>query len=371
MRIGTITFHGSYNYGSVLQAYALQQFVLYLYPQSKYEIINFRPEVQKEMYWQTYPPVTLKTVVKGIMRLPYWNFLKRQAEAYEEFFVKYLNLTAEVTESELPQLSDKYDCFISGSDQIFNIRNRDFSLAYLLNFTDSPNKLSYAASMGPLAIDWGKYDKDKYVKYLRQFKFLSLREQHSKEMADYLLKTNTSEIHIDPTFLLTAEEWRKIQSKRNYNNGKYILIYCLEPSKRHLEIAKKLSKETKLPIVSTGYRNKYDYCNPFVKFYDAGPTDFLALIDNAEMVLTSSFHGTAFSIIYDKKFWVIDGMEDNRICNLLKLMELETNNIPVDQSKDFAKQQPQTAKAVNAYSVIMKERERSKEYFLRAFNSII
>ncbi len=370
MKIGTITFHGAYNYGSVLQAYALQKFILSMGERTNtdidYQIINYRPSVQKQLYWQTRPPFSLAASVKYLMRLPYKRALARQAEAYEDFISNALNTTEELSEKDLVKLADKYDFYLSGSDQVFNIRSLDFTFANLLNFTDSENKISYAASLGPLEIDWNKYNKAEFSKWLGKFKYLSLREKRSKDMADKLLGADTSEIHVDPTLLLSVDEWRKIQSGKSYNNGQYILIYCLEPTRLHTKIAKQLSLETGLPVVSTGYRCKYDYFNPYVKLYDSGPADFLSLIDNAAMVLTSSFHGTVFSIIYDKPFWVIDGVDDNRIRNLLEMTELTENSIPLDMPIDFTVNKPCKASDVHAELVIERERKRSEVYLMRA-----
>lgn len=370
MKIGTITFHGAYNYGSVLQAYALQEFIVKLGRETEtpidYKIINYRPQCQKELYWQAEPPFSVKTAVKRLMRMPYKNQLAKQAEAYEGFLADRLNLTEELSEREINRYADEFDFYISGSDQVFNVRSLDFTYHNLLDFTESPNKLSYAASFGPLMINWDEYDKEKYIGYLRKFRTLSMREERSKKIADELLGNGESEVHIDPTLLLDAEDWRKIESGRNYNKGKYIFIYCLEPTKKHMRIAKMLSKALDLPIVCTGYRCKHDYFNSFVKLYDSGPADFLSLIDNAELVLTSSFHGTAFSVIFGKPFWVIDGMADNRICNLLKLTGLEGNSIEIDNLPDFQKSRPHTSGEVDARKVLKQEQEKSREYLKKA-----
>ncbi len=370
MKIGTLTFHGAYNHGSVLQTYALQEFVKSIGKEKNvdidYSVINYRTRLQKELYWQVNPPFTKTNAIKALMRLPYRRKLKKQAENFEDFLRKHIKLTDEVDDETIKKYANSFDCFISGSDQIFNIRSQDFSFAYLQDFTDSENKISYAASLGPLQIDWSKYDKDAYLKHLSKFKYLSLRELRSKQMADELLGTDNSSIHIDPTLLLSAEQWRKVESDYNYNNGKYILFYCLEPTKQHIAIAKALSKQTGLPIVYTGYRCKYDYFNPFVKLYDAGPADFLSLIDNAEMILTSSFHGTAFSVIYDKKFIVIDGMKDNRISNLINLTGLDGNSINLNDDFDISKISIKTSTETKAYEVLGKERKRSADYLIKA-----
>ncbi|MCD8012198.1 MAG: polysaccharide pyruvyl transferase family protein [Lachnospiraceae bacterium] len=370
MKIGTITYHGAYNYGSVLQAYALQEFVIQLGEQHgvdiDYSIINYRPRCQKEIYWQVYPPVTKTNIIKSLMRMPYARQLKRKAVEYEQFLSEHLNLTEEVQENDLNRFSDEFDWYISGSDQIFNIRSKDFTFSNLLNFTNSPHKISYAASLGPLQIDWSQYDKEKYISFIQEFSHISVREQRSKDMLDKLLGKDVCSVHIDPTLLLDANEWRKVQSGKDYKDGQYILIYCLEPTKKHMFIAEQLSKTLDLPIVCTGYRCKYDYFNSFVKLYDAGPADFLALIDHAAMVLTSSFHGTAFSVIYNKPFWVIDGMEDNRIRDLLIMTGLSGNSITLESLPNFKKEQPLRMSSDGTSQIIERERVRSSEYLKNA-----
>ena len=333
MKIGAITFHGAHNYGSVLQAYALKTFVEKLSEEQgvecDYSVINFRTVFQKQLYSRPrlHSP---KSAVKMLLYFPYRRKLEIQNEKFEAFIKDYLHLSEEFSESS--QLQEKvkdFDLLLAGSDQIWNIRAQDFSFAYLFEGC-TQKKVSYAASLGPLDIDWSKYDKERYVKALSQFDSVSAREEKSKEKLQALIPDLPVEVSVDPTVLLSADEWRKLQSDMTVNNGKYILFYCLEPTKDHLRLAKLLSEKTGLPVVATKYRNKKDYFNPFIKQYDAGPRDFLSLIDHASIVLTSSFHGTAFSLIYKKPFYAIDGMNDARISNILRLANAECNAIALN-----------------------------------------
>lgn len=367
MRIADITFHGAHNYGSVLQAYALQTFVQNLcaerHMDCNYKIINFRSPFQKEMYGEL-PPSTLKRRIKRLMELPYYTSISAQRQKFEAFLSTQLRLTEEINqEEELVRFRDSFDVFISGSDQIWNIRAADFSFAYLYEFTDR-KKISYAASLGPLDIDWSKYDRERYLQALRQYSCVSVRENRSKRMVDQLLGNEGSQIHVDPTLLLPTEEWRKIQSDYNYQDGKYILLYCLEPDRTQLRIAERFSKKLKLPVVITGYRNKKDYFNHFVKCYDAGPLDFLSLIDHAAFVVTASFHGTAFSIIYNKPFCAINGSKDNRISNLLKIARLE--KCAVDGMTDIESFIYPEREDASIVAYLDRERERSQNYLLSA-----
>lgn len=364
MKIGTITFHGAHNYGSVLQAYALQTFIgrigIEEQKQIEYSIINFRSKKQKYIYQK--PRIdSIKSTGKRLMYLCYNRKLNIQGEKFETFINDYLHLGEEFDDSvSLPDNARDYDVLLAGSDQIWNIRADDFSYAYLFEGCNG-KKISYAASLGPLSIDWNKYDNKKYGNLLKQFEHVSVREEKSKAMAEAVAEGVIAETHVDPTLLLSVMDWRAIQSEYNYNDGRYILFYCLEPTKKHIQIANMLSKMTGLPVVSTKYRGKKDFFNPFIKLYDAGPRDFLSLIDHASLVLTSSFHGTVFSILYGKKFFVIDGLNDGRIRSLLINTKAEKNNISLSDT-DIT----HAPSFIDADSFLIQERYRAKHYLMAA-----
>ena len=367
MKIGVLTFHGAHNYGSVLQAYALQTFVQDTFRargiECDYKIINYRTNYQKEIYGGL-PASTLKRRLKRLLEVPYRNAVDCKAGKFEKFLTDYLNLTEEINnEDSLLEHADEFDVYISGSDQIWNIRAMDFSFAYLCEFTNK-KKVSYAASLGPLDIRWSKYDKKRYINDICQFSSISVREEKSQKMVDELIGANHSEIHVDPTLLLKVEEWREIQSEYNYQEGKYILFYCLEPNKRQLRIAESLAERYHLPILITGYRNKFDYCNSFVKCYDAGPLDFLSLVNHAKYVITSSFHGTVFSMIYNKRFCVINGMADNRISNLLIRTGMESFSF--DENDDVKNIEFKECRKEAFDQYIVCERSRSEKYLVSA-----
>ncbi len=366
VKIAAITFHGSHNYGSMLQAYALQQYVTDLCCQKgvacDYSIINYRSAVQKDLYLQK-PPTSLRGAAKLLMKLPYHKKLKEKSRAFEDFLQNFLHVTDEYsTETQLRAHCAAYDCYISGSDQIWNVRCRDFSFAYLLEFAQE-KKISYAASLGPLDIDFSQYDQARFASALESYAHISVREEKSQKAIQELLGGKDCAIHVDPTLLLGKDDWRAIQSGMNIRNGQYILFYCLEPSPEHVKIAKAVSDSLKLPVVSTGYRNKHDYVNPFFKAYNAGPLDFLSLVDHAALVLTSSFHGAVFSILYHKPFWAIDGMRDGRIRTLLELVGAQRNSLEGGTAAEAIGKMPMP---VFADDVIANERTRSRQYLEQA-----
>lgn len=368
-KVATITFHHAHNYGSVLQAYALQEFIKKLAADEgvdlEYKIIDFYSKKQQELYRVFKSIQNPKNIIKNMIALPYSKKMQIKHDKFEHFLECYCNLSQRYTTKE--ELLNSYpdaDCYISGSDQLWNVRALDFSPAYYYDFLpDSCKRVSYAASLGPLQIDWSKYDATGCKKLLSKYSALSVREKGSldniKSISDF-----SCNIHVDPTLLLTSEQWREIESNANYNDGQYILLYCLEPSKEQLKIANAISKKIKLPIVVLRYNNKNDIFNHFVKKYDSGPEDFLAYIDHAALVLSSSFHGTAFSLIYHKPFYSFNGMEDYRIASILKKTGMENRSLEsIEDVKSVSLEEPD-GKIID--QLLEVERQRSREYLRRA-----
>lgn len=367
-KIGTVTFHGAQNFGSVLQTYALQEFVTGLYNEAgqacTYNVINYRTKFQKSFYSIYKSVKNPKNIVKNAVAFRHSSVLKVKSQKFEDFLSNYICLTDEISESEdLERFASAFDYYISGSDQIWNVRAADFESAYYLDFVKNGRKISYAASFGPLKIDWNLYDKDKFSSLLSEYSAVSVREKGSRDRVKELIDRDC-EINVDPTFLLSKQQWKAIQSDANYNCGQYILLYCLEPSKEQLSMAEAISKKLNLPILITRYNNKNDIINGFVKKYDCGPLDFLSYIDNAALVLSSSFHGTAFSMIYNKPFYVFNGMEDSRISSILKTAGIEDRSI--ESFRDISRVSADTVDFSIVNEIINDERNKAKIYLKNA-----
>lgn len=364
-RIATITFHRAQNFGSVLQTYALKEYVEQVAKEHNvdvtYSVIDLSSDSQKQLYRHFKKVRGINDIVKNIFTLVYSGRIKKREEKFSEFLGEYLPLTEEMAVQE--NLGEKItaDYYISGSDQIWNVRAKDFADFYFLDFVSKGKKISYAASFGPLKIDWEKYDAKKYTRLLNEYSAISVRERGSATNVRKLTG-RTCPVHVDPTMLLNRADWRKIQSDANYNNGKYILLYCLEPSKKQLKMAEAISKKLKLPIVILRYNNKNDMVNGYVKKYDAGPKDFLAYIDHAALVLSSSFHGTVFSLLYHKPFYVFNGMNDNRISSILKRTGMEERSI--DKLEDVSRVSVDELDGDSIEKVLNQERNASRKYLV-------
>lgn len=366
-KIATITFHHAHNFGSALQAYALQQFVLSLYKDSdvEYKIIDYYTELQEELYSVYKHDLSIKSIIKNFVAFLYSKQLKDKHQKFEDFLKNRCMLTRRYkNKQELIEDIPIADVYISGSDQLWNVRAEDFDSVYYYDFlADGCKRISYAASLGPLQIDWGKYDYKKYKDLISKYKSISVREKGSYNNLEKITDIKCN-INVDPTLLISKEEWQKIESKEIYNDGKYILLYCLEPSKEQLKIADEISKKLQLPIVILRYNNKNDMLNHFVKKYAAGPEDFLAYIDHAALVLSSSFHGTAFSLIYHKPFYVLNGINDNRISEILKKTNMTERSLEsIEDIKNVNLNKPDE-KMIDLF--LENERVRSELYLKEA-----
>lgn len=372
IKIATITFHHAHNYGSVLQAYALQKTIKNIGNECgidiDYKIIDLHTNGQNEIYSVYKKNNSIKNVLKNILTIPFSKKLKERYLNFENFITNNLDLTKHYSSSQqLYSDLPKADIYISGSDQIWNVRAADFEMAYYFDFLpENAYRVSYAVSMGPLMIDWSKYLDYKCSDCIKKYSEISVREENTKKMI-YEISGCNSDIHIDPTLLLTEKDWLKVASNKNYNNGKYILFYGLEPTCEQLKIVKNISKTLNLPVVITKYFNKYDYFNSFVKLYDCGPDDFLSLIHNASFVITSSFHGTAFSVLFKKPFLVFDGMKDNRISHLLINTNLTSRNIHTNDT-DFKNESLFDIDFSKSKVFLQSERKKSKEYLKGCLN---
>lgn len=371
-KVAVVTFHRAHNFGSVLQTYALQEYVKELGKEAgtdiEYTVIDFYTEEQEELYKVYKSGINIKNIIKNVFVLQNAKALKMKHRKFNDFISENFNVTERYRNTEEMKLNvPSADYYISGSDQIWNVRAKDFADVYYLDFVNQGKKISYAASFGPLKIDWEQYDKQKYTQLLQEYNAISVRECGSADNVEYLTGDQCS-INVDPTLLLASEQWRKIQSDVDYKNGQYILMYCLEPSKQQLEMADAISKKLKLPIVILRYNNKNDMFNHYVKKYDSGPKDFLAYIDHAALVLSSSFHGTAFSLIYHKPFYVFNGMKDNRISSILLKTGMTERSLECFEEIERVTLDKPDDEAIEA--LLNEERNASRMYLRRALEII-
>lgn len=335
-KVGIITFHASHNYGSMLQAYALQQVVLSMGYDC--EIINFRSVAQKEQYKPIFMVGTLYgKCVRFIIQATYALGILKKHWLFERFLKEELILSKKeyTTLKELENENFNYDYYISGSDQIWNTYTIDFSYAYFLPFVKYGKRIAYAPSMGPhLGIDkFGNLDRISDL--LTKYDALSIREAVGSKYIESLINKPVTTV-LDPTLLLDSQIYNKLICNKPLIKGEYIFIYSPNYNERVYEMAYKLGKKyNQKVVISQGLRTKEEMLKwgRKLKIYAAvGPKEFLNLCKNASIICCDSFHAVVFSILFKKCFFVLDGMRDNRISNLLQISQLESRSFSLSDN---------------------------------------
>lgn len=331
VKVANVTYHAAYNYGSVLQAYALQKFILNNF-NVEYKIINLRLPVQKNIYKTFFEKKDGKSFIKSIIYFNKRRELFNKNKKFEDFINSKLSLTSEIKNQDDIDKIEKFDYYISGSDQIWNITLPDFSWLYFLEKIKG-KKISYSASLGSDIQKHSSLDLDRIKNDLNDYSYLSVRDKKSKDFINSITKKDVF-VNVDPTMLLSKEEWFSILDEKPLISGKYILLYNLKNDKNMYEIAKFFSKKLNMPVIITLPAFKIELFYPLKRYFDVGPLEFLNLIKNAELVLSSSFHGTVFSILFDKPFFALNGDSDNRLKTLLSQTHLEERSINISNFKD-------------------------------------
>lgn len=293
MKIGILTFHRAYNYGAVLQAYALKTVLNDLGVDA--EIVDY---VCQQVDLDHHPKYTLKKLgfPKALIGF-YGRFVK--SFAFEKFKKEKLCTGSEYTKKTIKKVSDVYDLFIVGSDQIWSNKFSGFDTTFLLDFVDDKTKkYSYAASFG--FSQFPEKTKNIYKKYLREFMNISVREQSAVDMLKNECNLDAS-VNLDPTLILGADKWKHFCKKPDINK-KYILIYTIQPPVNLIKYAKRLSKETGYELLYLS--NSYKQYREIKHIRLVSPEEYVGWFANAEYVLTNSFHGTAFSLIFNRNLVV-------------------------------------------------------------------
>ena len=338
-KIGCLTFHASYNFGSSLQTYALKKYVETNFKDVNYSVINFRLPFQKELYKSIYEKHDLKSLYCRLFSFGQKKNLKEKGELYEQFFKKNYNLTKEVsTFEETEELIKDFDTLICGSDQIWNIKVEDFNWVYLADFKYDVKRISYACSAGTRKFELTDEESQKLAHALSKFSAISTRDNNTYEMAKKVGFEST--ICVDPTLLLTAEEWEGVvlqANKDNLPNVPYIFYYDLKRSKDNWAMAKSISKILKMPVViaSLPFPRIIHKSGFAMKRYNSGPSEFLMYIKNSSLTLTTSFHGTLFSCIFRKPFYVLNSNQDKRINDFLTKVGLTDRLITNDNYRSL------------------------------------
>ena len=325
-KVYLLTFHGSVNYGAVLQAYALHQTLNDLGCDCK--VIDYNRELHHKNFL-TIQKNGLKSVIVQLLQLPSKRSLHKK---FDNFTKTNMELTPSFNGHGALNNGDfeKDAVYITGSDQVFNCQLTEDNFHYYFDFTDSPNKYSYAASFGVSEIDdWNS--KDRVIELLKDFKAVSVREESGQK----IIKDNLgmdSLVVCDPTFLLKKEQWSQLT--KPVKEEKYIALFMLAKNDELISRAKAFAKEKGLKILNLAYTVKG--IDGIEDRKNLSPQEWLSYIKNAQYVFTNSFHGFALSLNFNKQVWVALSKigRNSRIVDLANRYGVHSRIIEGDIVKD-------------------------------------
>lgn len=337
-KVGIITIVKVNNYGAELQAYALQK---------KLNLLGYDAEIIDYLFYKNkahiserisrpFYPYPIKKRIKEFLEpwyhkircLPYWDSKQRREQAFDLFHKRHTRFSATCyrSYSQIYQNSPMYDVYCVGSDQVWNPGCYTNLSPYFVSFAPSGKKrISYASSFGVKVLPQDA--QEKYRDLMLQMDAISVREDTGVEIVNELVGRNAVKV-ADPTLLLSTDNWLEIANYDKVPTDKYVLLYVLKDSdyikQKALEIGRKHGLKV-IRICKEAYKQDKK-TDGIIDILDAAPDDFLGLFSKAEIVLTNSFHGTVFSILFRKDFYTVmkRGVENNsRQISLLRTLSVD------------------------------------------------
>lgn len=335
------TWYGPANFGTGLQAVALSRYLT----NCGYEVffVEDKRDVDAEITTLLRKGLSykLKELLSGrwLARRKYKQDFIEKRRLQKQFVEKYASVVSIVSDKDIKELNATFDIFVAGGDQIWNPSvYEDIFLLSLAN--DDKLKISYGTSVGVKKIP--DELKTVYRKNLSRFNCISVREKQSAEaLMDFIQKDIT--VVVDPTFLLSADDWMFLLKDAELNENEfadpYILCYFVGTRKSYWRYVDKIRKKTNYRVIVIPINNEA-YVNRFDKYVKVSPAEFLWLIKHAAIVCTDSFHATVFSIQYNKEFYTLKRFLDTsslsqngRLEDLLANYHLE--NRLINDEKNF------------------------------------
>lgn len=370
-KAGIITFHCADNFGAFWQVYALQSTIGNL--GIDVEIIDFRPD-ELVLPFQDYIDIKKMVKERGVLRtikailykIGRRRLVKKRTNSFSEMRKKYLILSKEKykTSEELKNNPPIYDYYISGSDQVWNpYFKKQIGNSYFLDFAnDKYKRISYAASIA----EYIPNDlEEEYSNLINRFDHISVRESSAKAYLQTLTNQDIK-VSLDPTFLLNTTQWEKFINNPSDIPDDYIFVYDIEENKELTLLANRISNQFGYGVIS--YSSSKNYISGMKSFKYESPETFLNYIKNSKLVLSTSFHGIAFAIIFNKPFYTIPHKtRGSRMVDLLTLLELNERIIYKNDELTNIKFELNYSRT---NQILKKQREESLKYLKEALNAM-
>ena len=337
--VGIITIHAISNFGSLLQTFATQKMVERL--GYKAIVINYKypndyhaKEYQKK---SPYAPSKQSFAMRLKLALYARTCMKKNSVRKSELFKQererlLFETKVYPTKESLHDNPPKFDIYFTGSDQVWNPRYMRGDYTFFLDFIDNVPKVAFSASFGTTVLTDSQ--KQKMRPLLNQYSAISLREPSGVGLVNDICNKK-SEWTCDPTLLLSGDDWSEIFDDLPMIKGEYILCYILtytaNPYPYATRLIKHIQKHLNKKVVILDETGRYWLDYRYKSFRSYGPREIVNLFKNASFIISSSFHGAAFSINFKKDFYSLFpiGVKDERQESLLKLVGAEARFIHV------------------------------------------
>ncbi|MBN2929616.1 MAG: polysaccharide pyruvyl transferase family protein [Eubacterium sp.] len=338
-KIGILTFHKSINYGSVLQSWALSRVISKRFV---VEIIDYEPQNYEFLYANYRQWNSWNNIKYNLKRMPLSSALNNQQQLFKKFRDKQLPLSRKkYNYNNGCDIKEEYKGIVVGSDQVWNIRAKDCDPIFFLPFNYSGNKVSYACSIN----DTDYTEKNlpsNLASEICDFDFISIREESGKnKLEQFIAKQKKVYTLLDPTLLCNSSEYDSLLNDRIVD-GKYIFLYNVWTSEVGIQAAKFLSEKLNMPVYTIMTASNVKEINLLKKSgilvdtVRTSPSDFLNFFKYASYIVTESFHGTAFSLIFEKPFVCVSNRtNDERLNNILTLVGLKDRYMKLGELQTY------------------------------------
>lgn len=339
--LGLCICYYNYNYGSMLQAYAT---IKEMEKRNiSYQIVGYQKEktipfLVKNAFrifnktWLSEKKLVIQKKISCKLNKKYAENMKVRNRYFLDFKNEFFEPNVRLCKGyrELEEAANDYEAVLVGSDQMWSPSGLATNFYNLMFVPQNVRKISYASSFGVSKIP--VYQKKRTRQYLNRIEYLSVRENSAAEIVKELTG-RFAKVAVDPTMLLSKEEWDEFSGDAKVVKDKYIFAYFLGTNKKHRDEVKKLKEATGLKIVTLRHLDEFvadDEDFGDLAPYRIGPKEFINLIKNAEYVCTDSFHGSVFSSLFQKQFMTFSRYDENalvsknsRIISLLQNLGLE------------------------------------------------
>ena len=331
-KIGILTFHRAYNFGAVLQTYAVQQAARSISDNLDISIIDYRCNRIESWFHSKSIKSKLKKIYRYCFSHDYYTEIITKEKLFNAFTKKYFTLSKKCVSWR--EFYNCFDAIIVGSDQVWNLDMTQNDINYFLPYKKGAKKLTYAASFGKS--DFSEEQTEIARKYVPDFESVLIREEAGIQFANRLGVRGHKVV--DPTLLVKRDHWELLCEPCKINRP-FILLYLVAKETYSISLAKKIAQKEGWDVI---------YLDPprfnvagTIRIKAAGPSHFLWLIKHAKLVITTSYHGLIFSLNMNTPFLYemahVVGNTNSRLEEVVDTYSLHDYAIQSDDIKLYTK----------------------------------